>query len=46
MKKSFLRTVILALFVAAAAFSMTSCNKGYGCPNNFSLDVPSISLLK
>jgi len=27
---------LLLIFVAAVAFS--SCNRGYGCPNNFSLD--------
>ncbi|MDX1407147.1 MAG: hypothetical protein R3330_03410 [Saprospiraceae bacterium] len=37
MKRSSLRILVLAFFLGAAALSMTSCNKGYGCPTDFSL---------
>ncbi|MEM9887522.1 MAG: hypothetical protein AAF849_16620 [Bacteroidota bacterium] len=36
MKKNFRKAlVICSLFAFAASF--TSCNRGYGCPNNFSI---------
>ena len=38
MKSRVLRSVILlGLFAFATAF-LSSCNKGYGCPNEFSVD--------
>jgi predicted small secreted protein len=42
------RAVFVALILAAALFSMTACNKGYGCPTDFSLgnNLPGISLIK
>ena len=26
------------LLVVAAVFALSSCNRGYGCPTNFSID--------
>ena len=37
MKKSSLRLAVFGLLLAVAAISMSSCNKGYGCPSDFSL---------
>lgn len=34
-KQHRLLTVVIILFIALTGFS---CNRGYGCPNNFSLD--------
>lgn len=46
MKKSTLKqVVILAAFFALAA-SFASCNKGYGCPNNFKAVKAAIELVK
>ncbi len=40
MKKNnvMLKVIVVALAIAFA-FSTTSCNRGYGCPNNFSVEV-------
>ncbi|MEM1328228.1 MAG: hypothetical protein AAGI23_19900 [Bacteroidota bacterium] len=37
MKKNLRKSLVIALSLAFAA-SVSSCNRGYGCPNNFSLD--------
>lgn len=37
MKKSIVKVLVLAAFLAFGAMSMSSCNKGYGCPSDFSL---------
>jgi hypothetical protein len=39
MNKSFLRLSIVVLVLAATLTSMTSCNRGYGCPTDFSISV-------
>ena len=33
------RPLFFALVLALAALSFSSCNRGYGCPNNFSIDL-------
>jgi len=38
MKKRMLKSTVLFFAFAAFATSFTSCNKGYGCPSNFSVD--------
>ena len=38
MKKRMLKSTVLFIALAAAATSFTSCNKGYGCPSNFSVN--------
>lgn len=38
MKKRMLKSTVLFFAFAAFASSFTSCNKGYGCPSNFSVD--------
>lgn len=46
MKKSTLKQfVVLAAFFALAA-SFASCNKGYGCPNNFKAVTSVVQLIK
>lgn len=35
MKKNILQQFILLAVIAVLAASFSSCNKGYGCPNNF-----------
>lgn len=46
MKKSTLKqVVVLAVFFALAA-SFASCNKGYGCPNNFKAVKTVVQLVK
>lgn len=38
---------ILSLLAFVAIFStFTSCNKGYGCPNNFSMNETVIQVVK
>lgn len=41
MKRSNLRVALLAVLVTVAVITMTSCNKGYGCPTNFSVSQSS-----
>ena len=38
MKKQFLKSIGLCFVIAAFAASVSSCNKGYGCPSNFSVN--------
>jgi predicted small secreted protein len=46
MKKSTLKQIIVfAVFVAFAA-SVSSCNKGYGCPTNFKAVKTAVNILK
>jgi len=45
MKKSLKQILILVAFFATVA-SFTSCNKGYGCPNNFSIDKAAVNVVK
>jgi len=41
-KKKILPLALLLLLVAA----MTSCNRGYGCPNNFSMNQSDVSVVE
>ena len=38
MKNRIFKSFALFFAFATLASTMTSCNKGYGCPNNFSVD--------
>jgi hypothetical protein len=38
MKLPSFKSVLVALGFAACLFTMSSCNKGYGCPADFSVD--------
>lgn len=38
MKVKSVKTLLFAFVLLASASSLTSCNRGYGCPNNFSLN--------
>lgn len=38
MKVKSVKTLLFAIVLLASASSLTSCNRGYGCPNNFSLN--------
>lgn len=37
MKNRILNTVLILLTLGFLAVSVSSCNRGYGCPNEFSL---------
>jgi len=41
MKKSAAFKFIVVALAVAFAISVSSCNRGYGCPNNFSVDFVS-----
>jgi hypothetical protein len=38
MKKVNFKQLLLVAALFAAAISFSSCNRGYGCPNNFSIN--------
>ena len=40
------RPVFFLLALALAAVSFSSCNRGYGCPNNFSIDADVVQVIK
>ncbi|MEL7221991.1 MAG: hypothetical protein AAGJ93_11775 [Bacteroidota bacterium] len=44
MKVSRQRIAQVALFLASSAF-LSSCNRGYGCPTDFSIDEVAINLI-
>lgn len=46
MKKSTLKQVVVAIAFLAIAASFASCNKGYGCPNNFKVVKNAVELVK
>lgn len=45
MKISRQRITQATLFVAASIF-LSSCNRGYGCPTDFSIDEVAVNLLQ
>ncbi|HZV43036.1 MAG TPA: hypothetical protein VFF90_01075 [Saprospiraceae bacterium] len=38
MKLSFFKSVLVAFGFVACLLTMSSCNKGYGCPADFSVE--------
>jgi hypothetical protein len=44
MKKS-IKQIVLAAIVMVALGSLTSCNRGYGCPDNFSISETATQLV-
>ncbi len=46
MKKSILKQVLFIAAFFAFAASISSCNKGYGCPNNFKVVKNAVELVK
>lgn len=44
MKKNLINRIIPLLVVVALALAVSSCNRGVGCPSNFSAEV-SLSIL-
>lgn len=46
MKLNKMKRLILGLILLGAAASFTSCNRGYGCPNNFSLNDTAVKVVK
>ena len=46
MKKNTLKQVFVLIAFVALAASVSSCNKGYGCPNNFKVIKTTIDVLK
>jgi len=43
--KNLKQIAVVAAFLLTAA-SFTSCNRGYGCPSNFSVEQAGIQLVK
>lgn len=46
MKKNTLKQVLVLIAFVAFAASISSCNKGYGCPNNFKVVKTAIDAIK
>ena len=46
MNKKKLKQVITAMAFLAFTASFTSCNRGYGCPSNFSVQDNTIEVVK
>jgi hypothetical protein len=46
MKINKMKRLIFGLILLGAAASFTSCNRGYGCPNNFSLNETAVKVVK
>jgi hypothetical protein len=46
MKSNKLRKLVAVFGLLAILASFSSCNRGYGCPNNFSISDPVIELVK
>ena len=42
MKLTSLKSLLVALGFVACLFSTTSCNRGYGCPTDFSVEAVEI----
>lgn len=38
MKKQMIRNFLPGMLMLGAVVFLSSCNRGYGCPNNFSLN--------
>ncbi len=46
MKLNKMKRLIFGLILLGAAASFSSCNRGYGCPNNFSLNDAAVEVVK
>jgi predicted small secreted protein len=46
MKKLNVRQVLAAFALILFAASISSCNRGYGCPQNFSIDQDAVTTVK
>lgn len=46
MKLNKMKRLVLALVLLGAAASFSSCNRGYGCPNNFSVNDTAVKVVK
>lgn len=44
MKSKMLKNLLFVALCAVTMLTQTACNRGYGCPNKFS--VPSINIFK
>lgn len=42
MKKASLKSIIAVIALFIALGSLSSCNRGYGCPTNFSMDQSAV----
>lgn len=42
--KSILKNIVAFFLLVVFAASVSSCNRGYGCPNNFQMDVAAKTL--
>ncbi len=46
MKGRQFKSIFAALALLLLAASFTSCNRGYGCPNNFSVNKIAVEAIK
>lgn len=46
MKLNKMKRLIFGLILLGAAASFSSCNRGYGCPNNFSVNETAVEVVK
>ena len=46
MKKNTIKQVFAAIALLAFVSTLTSCNKGYGCPNNFKVVKNVVELVR
>lgn len=46
MKINKMKRLIFGLILLGAAASLSSCNRGYGCPTNFSLNDSAVKVVK
>lgn len=45
MKSNIIRSILAVAILALAAISFSSCNRGYGCPTNFSISSVTSAVL-
>lgn len=45
MKKASFKSLLAAAALLIALSSLTSCNRGYGCPDNFSLNTKVVKVV-
>ncbi|WP_170110165.1 hypothetical protein [Flavilitoribacter nigricans] len=46
MKLNKMKRLVVGLILLGAAASFSSCNRGYGCPNNFSVNDTAVKVVK
>lgn len=46
MRKASFKSLLAVLALLIVLGSLTSCNRGYGCPTNFSVDAKAVQVVK